>query len=43
MTKFRILSIAAQELASAVEYYETKSVRLGGDFLDEYEMTISRI
>jgi len=43
MTQFRILSIAAQELASAVEYYETKSVGLGSDFLDEYERTISRI
>lgn len=43
MTKFRILSIAAQDLASAMEYYETKSVGLGGDFLDEYERTISRI
>ena len=39
MTKFRILSIAAQDLASAMEYYETKSVGLGGDFLDEYENT----
>ncbi len=43
MTKFRILSIAARDLANAIEYYETKSVGLGGDFLDEYERTISRI
>ena len=43
MTKFRILSIAAKDLANAMEYYETKSVGLGGDFLDEYERTISRI
>ena len=43
MTKFRILSIAAHDLANAMEYYETKSVGLGGDFLDEYERTISRI
>jgi hypothetical protein len=43
MTKFLILSIAAQDLANAIEYYETKSVGLGGDFLDEYERTISRI
>jgi hypothetical protein len=37
MTKFRILSIAAQDLANAMEYYETKSVGMGGGFLDEYE------
>lgn len=43
MTKFRILSIAAQDLANAIEYYETKSAGLGDDFLDEYERTISRI
>ncbi len=43
MTKLRILSIAAQDLANAIEYYETKSAGLGGDFLDEYERTISRI
>lgn len=43
MTKFRILSIAAQDLVNAIEYYETKSVGLGVDFLDEYERTISRI
>ena len=43
MIKFRILAIAAQDLASAVEYYENKSVGLGGDFLDEYERTILRI
>ena len=43
MTKFRILSIAAQDLAKAMEYYEAKSAGLGGDFLDEYERSISRI
>jgi len=34
MTKFRILSIAAQDLTNAMEYYETKSVGLSGDFLE---------
>jgi toxin ParE2 len=43
MTKFRIFSIAVQDLVNAIEYYESKSVGLGGDFLDEYERTISRI
>ena len=31
MTKFRILSIAAQELAGAMEYYETKFEKCSSD------------
>lgn len=43
MIKFRILSAAASDLAKAVEYYETRSSGLGSEFLDEFEMTVSRI
>ncbi len=41
--KFRILSPAADDLAKAVEYYESQILGLGYDFLAEYETTIARI
>ena len=43
MIKFRILSDALKDLASAIQYYETESPGLGADFLSEYEKAISRI
>ena len=43
MIQFRILSEALQDLANAVQYYETECPGLGTDFLSEYERTISRI
>jgi plasmid stabilization system protein ParE len=41
--KVRILSAAANDLTTAMDYYESQSDGLGADFLDEYEKTISRI
>jgi hypothetical protein len=40
---YRILSIAASDLAAAVGYYESQYVGLGFDFLDGFESTMSRI
>ena len=41
--KYRIVSLAAEDLAGAVKYYEDQSVGLGNDFLDEFEAAVDRI
>lgn len=41
--KYRIVSLAAEDLAGAVKYYERQSAGLGTDFLDEYEAAVDRI
>jgi hypothetical protein len=40
---YRFLSPAQQDLAEAVEYYESAVPGLGLDFLDEFERTVGRI
>jgi plasmid stabilization system protein ParE len=40
---YRLLSVAQQELADAMEHYERASPGLGLEFLDEVERTIRRI
>jgi plasmid stabilization system protein ParE len=40
---YRLLSVARQELADAMEYYEQASPGLGLEFLDEVERTVRRI
>jgi toxin ParE1/3/4 len=40
---YRLLSVAQQELADAMEYYERASPGLGLEFLDEVERTVRRI
>jgi plasmid stabilization system protein ParE len=40
---YRFLSPAFRDLAGAVDYYNTASPGLGGEFLDEIEATIRRI
>ena len=37
--KYRIVSLAAEDLAGAVKYYEGQSAGLGTDFLDEANLT----
>ncbi len=41
--KYRIVSLAAEDLAGAVNYYESQSAGLGADFLDEFEASVDRI
>ena len=43
MIKLRILSEAVQDLANALQFYETQSPGLGDDFLFEYERALLRI
>jgi len=40
---YRLLSPAAREIQEAAEYYESKVPGLGSDFIDELEVSISRI
>lgn len=40
---FRILSVAADDLVQAVDYYEQQSVGLGSEFLNEFDAAIQRI
>ena len=41
--KYRIISLASEDLAGAVKYYEAQSAGLGADFLDEFEASLDRI
>jgi hypothetical protein len=41
--KYRLLSVAAEDLSDSVEFYEAQSAGLGAQFLDEFEATIRRI
>jgi len=41
--KYRIISLASEDLAGAVKYYEAQSKGLGADFLDEFEASLERI
>jgi hypothetical protein len=41
--RYRLLSVAAEDLAAAVEFYERQSAGLGADFLDEFEAAIQRV
>ncbi|TLU87873.1 MAG: type II toxin-antitoxin system RelE/ParE family toxin [Chlorobium sp.] len=41
--KYRIVSLAAEDLAGAVNYYEAQRAGLGSDFLDEFEASLDRI
>ncbi len=41
--QYRMLSVAAEDLAAAVSYYEEQSSGLGDRFLDEFEATVQRI
>ncbi len=35
--KYRIISLASEDLAGAVKYHEAQCEGLGADFLDEFE------
>jgi len=41
--KYRLLSVAAEDLAEAIEFYERQSAGLGSRFLDEFEAAIQRL
>jgi len=41
--KYRILSVAARDMADAIEFYENQSSGLGLEFLDEFECVMQRI
>lgn len=41
--KYRLISLAAEDIATAMGYYESQSLGLGGDFLDEFESAVERI
>ncbi|NTV47742.1 MAG: type II toxin-antitoxin system RelE/ParE family toxin [Chlorobiales bacterium] len=38
-----MISLAAEDLAGAVKYYEAQSAGLGADFLDEFDASVERI
>ena len=41
--KYRVLSVAAVDLADAMEFYDSQSEGLGLEFLDEFEAVVQRI
>jgi len=41
--KYRILSVAAGDMADAIKFYESQSSGLGLEFLDEFECVMQRI
>lgn len=40
---YRLLTVAEEDLAEAVAWYERQGTGLGGDFLDEFEAALSLI
>jgi hypothetical protein len=41
--KYRLLSIAEEDLAVAAAFYERQATGLGGEFLDEFEAALTRV
>jgi len=41
--KYRLLTVAEEDVAAAAKFYEQQVARLGSDFLDEFEATMSLI